>query len=218
MFYQPQTPAADESPRGETRRERTDEDDGGDGQKRRRLSDQQGEQHPTEQQDEQSLDLSTIISEPSLPLDGPSQELASSSNIKEEVRFASPSVKAEGQGVQDPSASQEDLSAQSPGSNRSKIGANHVELMYETQESMYMCRMCQYVSTLSSSLYAAVTPCRQRKRDAAAPDDVACYPLSAGWDELVGHCEEKHPAAFDMLAHMSPSDISEMRQRINSKR
>jgi len=38
------------------------------------------------------------------------------------------------------------------------------------------------------------------------------------YDELVGHCEKEHEAALDALARMTPSEIAEMRQRMQATR
>ena len=46
--------------------------------------------------------------------------------------------------------------------------------------------------------------------------DVATFPLSAAYTELVGHCEMEHDAALEALASMSPGEIAEMRQRFQA--
>jgi hypothetical protein len=47
---------------------------------------------------------------------------------------------------------------------------------------------------------------------------VATYSVSASYNELVGHCEQEHEAALDALACMTPSEIAEMQQRMQSAR
>ncbi|KAI0059346.1 hypothetical protein BV25DRAFT_1829139 [Artomyces pyxidatus] len=90
--------------------------------------------------------------------------------------------------------------APSPAPLQGKIGINHIQLVYEEKESLYMCRMCQ------------------QRKDADPSVPVASFPLNASFEALIGHCRDHHPAAFDLLKHMSPNDISEMRQRIKSNR
>jgi len=57
-----------------------------------------------------------------------------------------------------------------------------------------------------------------RKREVDEGTQVATYPISAVYDELVGHCEKEHEAALDALARMTPSEIAEMRQRMQATR
>ncbi len=61
-------------------------------------------------------------------------------------------------------------------------------------------------------------PVRLRKRELDEDTPVATYPVSATYNELVGHCEQEHEAALDALASMTPSEIAEMQQRMQSSR
>ncbi|KAF8495125.1 hypothetical protein F5888DRAFT_580533 [Russula emetica] len=82
-----------------------------------------------------------------------------------------------------------------------KIGIQHIQLVYETVGETLQCRMCLL-----------------RKRELDEDTPVAMYSVSASYSELVGHCEEEHEAALDALACMTPSDIAEMQQRMQSAR
>jgi hypothetical protein len=59
---------------------------------------------------------------------------------------------------------------------------------------------------------------RLRKRELDEDTPVATYSIGASYNELVGHCEQEHEAALDALACMTPSEIAEMQQRIQSAR
>jgi hypothetical protein len=86
-------------------------------------------------------------------------------------------------------------------SSSRKIGIQHILLVYETVGETLQCRMCLL---------------RKREVDEGTP--VATYSASATYDELVGHCEQEHEAALDALACMTPSDIAEMQQRMQTAR
>ena len=57
---------------------------------------------------------------------------------------------------------------------------------------------------------------RLRKREVDPTMRVTTLPLSAAYEELVGHCEQEHDAALEALACMSPGEIAEMRQRFQA--
>jgi hypothetical protein len=82
-----------------------------------------------------------------------------------------------------------------------KIGIQHIQLVYETVVKMLQCRMCLL-----------------RKRELDEDTPVAAYLAGASYNELVGHCEQEHEAALDALACMTPSEIAEMQQRMQSAR
>ena len=57
-------------------------------------------------------------------------------------------------------------------------------------------------------------PCRHRRQHTDATIPVASFPLNASGKDLIGHCEESHPAACESLATLRPEEVAEMRQRL----
>ncbi|ETW84787.1 hypothetical protein HETIRDRAFT_444343 [Heterobasidion irregulare TC 32-1] len=80
---------------------------------------------------------------------------------------------------------------------RVRLGINHIDLVYATVGEQLMCRMCLH---------------RRQHTDAKLP--VASFPLNASGKDLIGHCEESHPAACESLATLRPEEVAEMRQRL----
>ena len=77
------------------------------------------------------------------------------------------------------------------------------------------------VSLLGASLRVALlrlvltfVPRSHRRQHTDATIPVASFPLNASGKDLIGHCEESHPAACESLATLRPEEVAEMRQRL----
>lgn len=101
---------------------------------------------------------------------------------------------------------------------RNKIGINHMELLYETKKQSLVCRLCTYVFYLLYSFVCMlIAPTRSRRERANAAIDPATFPLGASWTDLLGHCQQLHPASCAELEGKSPAQVAELRQRLLSK-
>ncbi|KAF5309243.1 hypothetical protein D9619_012772 [Psilocybe cf. subviscida] len=83
-----------------------------------------------------------------------------------------------------------------------KLGISHIDLLYRTQGNDLVCRMCE-----------------TRPRDGEKKTLTgARYPENAPWDTLIGHCWRDHPVACEELERKKPSDIAEIKQRLQGAR
>ncbi|KAG6876891.1 hypothetical protein C0992_011415 [Termitomyces sp. T32_za158] len=80
-----------------------------------------------------------------------------------------------------------------------KIGITHLDLLYETQGTKMICRMC-----------------RMPSKDEQEMTPPAIFPGDAKWAELIGHCQSMHPKLCADLEKLSPSQVQELRQRMQS--
>ncbi|KAG6873601.1 hypothetical protein C0995_013974 [Termitomyces sp. Mi166 len=79
-----------------------------------------------------------------------------------------------------------------------KIGITHMDLLYETRGTKLICRMCRLPS----------------KDEQKTP--TVTFPVDAKWVELIGHCQNAHPKLCADLEKLSPSQVQELRQRMQS--
>ncbi|EED84441.1 predicted protein [Postia placenta Mad-698-R] len=82
-------------------------------------------------------------------------------------------------------------------SARKQLSISHLPLMYDTVGDRLLCVMCR---------------ARRRHKDAEHP--ITCFPTSASWTELAGHCESAHPGGFQSLILMSSKQIAETKMRM----
>ncbi|KAG6868098.1 hypothetical protein C0993_007632 [Termitomyces sp. T159_Od127] len=80
-----------------------------------------------------------------------------------------------------------------------KIGITHMDLLYETQGTKMTCRMC-----------------RMPSKDEQKETPTMTFPVDAKWIELIGHCQSVHPKLCADLEKLSPSQVQELRQRMQS--
>ncbi|KAG5724448.1 hypothetical protein E4T56_gene15889 [Termitomyces sp. T112] len=80
-----------------------------------------------------------------------------------------------------------------------KIGITHMDLLYETRGSKMICRMC-----------------RLSDKDEQQKTPTVTFPVDAKWAELIGHCQGVHPKSCADLEKLSPSQVQELRQRMQS--
>ncbi|KAH0578177.1 hypothetical protein H2248_004052 [Termitomyces sp. 'cryptogamus'] len=82
-----------------------------------------------------------------------------------------------------------------------KIGITHMDLLYETRGTKMICRMC-----------------RLSDKDEQQKTPTVTFPVDAKWAELIGHCRGVHPKSCGDLEKLSPSQVQELRQRMQSGR
>ncbi|EPQ59833.1 hypothetical protein GLOTRDRAFT_136587 [Gloeophyllum trabeum ATCC 11539] len=81
---------------------------------------------------------------------------------------------------------------------RSRLGIQHIALVYHASKTKYTCRFCLL----------------RHKEDPSSR--VTTFPISASGAVLSAHCEKVHPTSCGALLKMTPAELTEARQQVQN--